>query len=168
VADTLEMTTAAKPARQRFETPRTISAGLEPGASRLPEIPMSSGISDSLRPFPKTGSRKNWQIGGNSVISYCGCSSWSGRGRPADQRGARIETGLLFFNNDNYVVAPQINAGRGLKLQGPQLTAEDRDVAPQINAGRGLKQQKHAPQKRCPGRPADQRGARIETSLRTW
>ena len=66
-------------------------------------------------------------------------------------------------------VAPQKNAGRGLKQKKEPKPRIFVEVAPQKNAGRGLKRLEAQEVHRQRGRPAEERGARIETDryLRT-
>jgi len=61
------------------------------------------------------------------------------KGRPARERGARIETLLMGLILIPTVVAPRVSAGRGLKLNELTIFGQEFRVAPRVSAGRGLK-----------------------------
>jgi len=139
--------------------------------------------------FPHAAVSTTSQVGENSVLSSCGCVVYSGRSRPAEERGARIET----YNSDK---EPEFLKCRPAEERGARIEtaswsmdiascsgrpAEERGarietslgtstlrvgaVAPQKNAGRGLKLRRLLGGQHYSGRPAEERGARIETDL---
>ena len=121
-------------------SPRTRSAVPSAVVSRSLDVVLTPGTSSSFSAFPFAVVRRNCQIGGSSVVSSCGRAVWSGRSRPAEERGARIETERTNAQAVLTKVAPQKNAGRGLKHRDPNHLLV------------------------CGRRPAEERGARIETT----
>ena len=79
--------------------PRTPSADPGVGVSRYAETRTARCVYVGLVKFSRTWRRENWQVGGNGVVSCCGRVLYSGRSRPADHRGARIETCLVLLLN---------------------------------------------------------------------
>ena len=73
-------------------SPRTQSTAPSAVVSRSLDVVLTPGTSSSFSAFPFAVVRRNCQIGGSSVVSSCGRAVWSGRSRPAEERGARIET----------------------------------------------------------------------------
>jgi len=98
-------------------SPRTKSTAPSAVVSRNWHLASVSEASSYFSVFPHAAVSTTSQVGENSVLSSCGCVVYSGRSRPAEERGARIETASIDISGAKVLVAPQKNAGRGLKRQ---------------------------------------------------
>ena len=86
--------------------------------------------------------------------------------RPAEERGARIETTVRLDTALTVGVAPQKNAGRGLKLSFAGFSRADSGRRPAEERGARIETSNlRQPPATDTGRPAEERGARIETSF---
>ena len=125
-------------------SPRTKSTAPSAVVSRNWHLASVSEASSYFSVFPHAAVSTTSQVGENSVLSSCGCVVYSGRSRPAEERGARIET----YNSDK---EPEFLKCRPAEERGARIETASwsMDIAS------------------CSGRPAEERGARIETSLGT-
>jgi len=73
-------------------SPRTKSTAPSAVVSRNWHLASVSEASSYFSVFPHAAVSTTSQVGENSVLSSCGCVVYSGRSRPAEERGARIET----------------------------------------------------------------------------